>query len=577
MLFWMISNAGAKSLAHNIALRNPGLNVRELNTAVQRTIDRVIFLRIAEDRGIEPYGRIQGLRDGKDVYGRLVQIFRQADDRYNSGLFHFRKGDGSGETLDTFTLGLTIDDKVLKDIVKSLYYPDSPYEFSVLPADILGQVYEQFLGKVISLSGKKATIEEKPEVKKAGGVYYTPTYVVRYIVEKTIGPLLAGKTPAQVAGLDKRTKDAAPLRILDPACGSGSFLIQAYQYLLDWYRDRYVEDDPEKHSAGKEAKLYRAAKDDWRLTIAERRRILLSHIFGVDIDQQAVEVTKLSLLLKVLEGESGDAVARQMDIFSIRVLPDLVKNIMCGNSLISSDFYSQYSSDLFGENEIFRINTFDWTEFGFFAKSGGFDVLVGNPPYGASLVAEEKGYFKDRYTHQSYQLDSYLLFMERSVSLLLRDGGMFGMIIPNPWLTNLNQATLREYIISNTSLKEIVHFHFQVFTRAKAIVDTEIVLFQKSKIRANRFNANFVRELAPDGKISSFDNVVRHSQSAWRTRTGQAFNIFLDDDRTKLANKIFGTGKRLDHFFNINVGMKPYQVGKGKPGTGESRCYESGI
>lgn len=312
-----------EALARNIALRNSGLSLRELNAAVQRTIDRIVFLRIAEDRGIEPYGRLQSLNTGKDVYQRLGQLFRQADDRYNSGLFHFKKGDGSAETLDTFTLSLSIDDKVLKDIAKSLYYPDSPYEFSVLPADILGQVYEQFLGKVIRFEGKRAVIDEKPEVKKAGGVYYTPTYVVQHIVENTVGFHLVGKSPAQVAGSDRRIKDAAPLRILDPACGSGSFLIQAYQYLLDWYRDQYVRDGPEKHATGNDAKLYQAAKGDWRLTIAERRRILLSHIFGVDIDQQAVEVTKLSLLLKVLEGESGDAIARQMDIFSVRALPDL--------------------------------------------------------------------------------------------------------------------------------------------------------------------------------------------------------------------------------------------------------------
>ena len=215
-------------MARNIALRNPSLSVRELNTAVQRTIDRIVFLRIAEDRAIEPYGRLQSVKEGKSVYHQLTQLFRQADDRYNSGLFHFKKDANSGETRDTLTLNLVIDDRILKKILKSLYYPDSPYEFSVLPADILGQVYEQFLGKVIRLDGKKALIEEKPEVKKAGGVYYTPTYIVRYIVEKAIGPLLEGKTPAQASGLDKRFKEAAPVRVLDPACGSGSFLIQAY-------------------------------------------------------------------------------------------------------------------------------------------------------------------------------------------------------------------------------------------------------------------------------------------------------------------------------------------------------------
>lgn len=551
-------------LAHNIALRNTGLSVRELNTAVQRTIDRIVFLRIAEDRGIEAYGRLLSLKDGNNTYTKLAQFFRQADDRYNSGLFHFRKGDGSAETLDTLTLDLVIDDKILKDIIRSLYYPDSPYEFSVLPADILGQVYEQFLGKVISFVGKRAVVEEKPEIKKAGGVYYTPTYVVRYIVDHTIGPLLKDKTSAQVSGQDKRTKEA-PLRIVDPACGSGSFLIQAYQYLLDWYLDQYIADDPTKHARGKAPTLYQAAKGGWRLTITERRRILLTHIYGVDIDPQAVEVTKLSLLLKVLEGESGDTIARQMDLFHIRALPDLATNIKCGNSLISGDFYDQFEMSAFDEGQIFRINTFDWSELDFFEKSGGFDAVIGNPPYGASLYKEEKGYFGEKYRHQSYQLDSYLLFMERAISLLLRDGGRFGMIIPNPWLTNLNQTALREFVIANVALSEVVHFHFAVFARAKAVVDTEIVLFRKAHIENNTFDAKFVKELGADGSIGPLSDVIQHSQSTWGMRVGQSFNIFLDKQRTTLANKIFQSGERLDRFFKINVGMKPYQVGKGKP------------
>ncbi len=236
------------ALARNIALRNPGLGVRELNRAVQMTIDRLIFLRICEDRGIEPYGRLRDAvttAPASQVYAQLGYLFRQADDRYNSGLFHFRAEKERDEPPDDFTLNLSIDDKTLKPIVSGLYYPDCPYEFSVLPADILGQVYEQFLGKVIRLTaGGQAKVEEKPEVKKAGGVYYTPTYIVDYIVAHTVGKLLEGKTPAQVRGSAR----AAPLRVLDPACGSGTFLLQAYQVLLDWYHDQYLADDPERHA-----------------------------------------------------------------------------------------------------------------------------------------------------------------------------------------------------------------------------------------------------------------------------------------------------------------------------------------
>ncbi len=168
-------------LARNIALRNPALSQRELNFSVQRTIDRIIFLRICEDRGIETYGRLMALQNGDRVYKRLFRLFRDADDRYNSGLFHFRAERGRSSDVDALTPDLILDDKVLKDILKSLYYPDSPYEFSVLPADILGQVYERFLGKVIRLTpAHRAVIELKPEVRKAGGVYYTPPIPERF-------------------------------------------------------------------------------------------------------------------------------------------------------------------------------------------------------------------------------------------------------------------------------------------------------------------------------------------------------------------------------------------------------------
>ncbi|MFQ5614841.1 MAG: N-6 DNA methylase, partial [Anaerolineae bacterium] len=343
-----------ETLARNLALRNPNLSQRQLNFAVQRTIDRLIFLRIAEDRGLEPYGRLMALQNGGQVYPRLMQLFQVADDRYNAGLFHFKPEKGRpGESLDDLTPGLAVDDRVLKDILQNLYYPDSPYEFSVLPADILGQVYEQFLGQVIRLTpAHRAVVEAKPEVKKAGGVYYTPTYIVDYIVRGTVGALVEGKTPRQ----------ARNLRILDPACGSGSFLLGAYQFLLDWYLARYVEDDPARHARGRPPRLRQTGRGDWALTTAERKRILLDHIYGVDIDPQAVEVTKLSLLLKVLEGETEESIATQLSFFQERALPDLGRNIKCGNSLIGPDFYDgqQLRMGLLDEEEMYRLNVFDW-------------------------------------------------------------------------------------------------------------------------------------------------------------------------------------------------------------------------
>jgi len=205
-----------ESLARNIALRNPQLTQRELNFAVQRTIDRIIFLRICEDRGIEHYGQLMALLNGTGAYERICQIFYRADERYNSGLFYFRKEKGRADAPDELTPALSIDDKPLKEIIRRLYYPESPYEFSVLPADILGQVYEQFLGKVIRLTpGHRAVVEDKPEVKKAGGIYYTPTYIVDYIVKNTVGKLLQGsgdwdQGPAKGAERDDDSKLPRP-------------------------------------------------------------------------------------------------------------------------------------------------------------------------------------------------------------------------------------------------------------------------------------------------------------------------------------------------------------------------------
>jgi hypothetical protein len=416
-----------ETLANNLTRRNRSLSQRDLNFAVQRIIDRIVFLRICEDRGIERYATLQRRAKGPNVYQRLGELFQRADERYNSGLFYFAEDKGRGPA-DELTLSLTIDDKVLKGIIRGLYYPDSPYEFSVLPVEILGHVYEQFLGKVIRLtSARRARVEDKPEVKKAGGVYYTPTFIVAYIVKHTVGKLLEGKKPTL----------AGKLRILDPACGSGSFLVGAYQYLLDWHRDWYVKDDPEKHARGRKPRLYRSPSGDWRLTTAERKRILLNNIHGVDIDPQAVEVTKLSLLLKVLEGESQETLSNQLRLFHERALPDLGSNIKCGNSLIGPDFYEERQTSP-SDEEVYRINAFDWeAEFPAILKrkNGGFDAVIGNPPYVDSEWMtthrlSTRQYCTPRYRAASGNWDMFCVFCEKAISLCRR-GGFSGFIVPN--------------------------------------------------------------------------------------------------------------------------------------------------
>jgi type I restriction-modification system DNA methylase subunit/predicted type IV restriction endonuclease len=465
-------------LAKNIALRNPRLTQRELNFAIQQTIDRIIFLRICEDRGIEFYGRLMALQNGHHIYRRLLELFYQADDRYNSGLFHFKMEKNRFDIPDALTPKLKIDDKVLKDILENLYYPDSPYEFSVLPADILGQVYEQFLGKVIRLTqSHRAVVEDKPEVRKAGGVYYTPTYIVDYIVKQTVGKLVEGKKPGPRGGVSS-------IKILDPACGSGSFLLGAYQYLLDWHRDEYMKDGPEKWARGSTPRLYQTSGGGWKLTIEERQRILLNNIYGVDIDPQAVEVTKLSLLLKVLEGEDEQTIGRQLSLFHKRVLPDLVNNIKCGNSLIGPDFYQgkQLARVLPGmsfpdDEEMHRINAFDWDkEFPEIMNppnpplekggKGGFDVVIGNPPYiriqaMKEWAPQEVEFYKGHYVSASKgNYDIYVVFVEKGLSILKRNG-LFGFILPNKFFNAQYGMPLRQLISQGKYLSHIVHFGFQ--------------------------------------------------------------------------------------------------------------------
>lgn len=426
-------------LAAGIAIRNPGLGQREVNFAVQRTIDRIIFLRICEDRGLESYGQLRALTEQPGIYSQLCNLFQLADKRYNSGLFHFHQEKERNETPDTLTPAIIIEDARLTPILKKLYYPESPYAFSHVPADILGQVYEQFLGKVIRITpARQVKVEAKPEVQKAGGVYYTPTYIVDYIVKSTVGKLLEGKSPKQITNI----------RVLDPACGSGSFLIGAYQYLLNWYRDRYMEEGAQKHKN----EIVPDSVGNWRLRLSEKKKILTRHIFGVDIDSQAVEVTKLSLLLKVLETET------QLKLFHERALPDLGSNIKWGNSII--DFTSPQLR-LLGEEDRIRINPFNWETDGFpeIINEGGFDAVIGNPPYRRELnfkyLMDEIAETPFGAKYRSPRMDLWYYFVHRALDSLLKKKATLSFIVNAYWVAGTGAEKLIRQIRTRAHINEI--------------------------------------------------------------------------------------------------------------------------
>ncbi|QQR73908.1 MAG: N-6 DNA methylase [Holophagales bacterium] len=522
-----------EELAKNLALRNAGLTVDELNYAVQATIDRILFLRIAEGRGAELYGRLLALTNGSEIYRRLTALYREADERYNSGIFDFKA--------DKLTLTLALDDKVIRPLLKALYYPESPYEFSVLPAEILGNVYEQFLGKVIRLTpAGRAKVEEKPEVKKAGGVYYTPSYIVDYIVENTVGKLLEGRSP----------KEMAKLRVVDPACGSGSFLLSAYQKLLDAHLAWYREHEPKKH---KEA-VFEGPGSDWRLTTAKKREVLLNSIFGVDIDRQAVEVTKLSLLLKCLEGETNESL-RQLTLYGERALPSLDKNIQCGNSLISPDALLRHTGGLFpDEDELRRINPFDWQKaFPEVFKSGGFDVVIGNPPYGADYDEQGKLFFQSHFAYRKGKPETYLFFLEKGLLLLAPDG-LLGFIMPNAWLTNHYGVQVRQLVFRESRILQVLDLE-QTRVFPGAVVDTAALILAQGAAGP----AHEVRVLhgTRDRRLTPAFSIA---QRYWSRDDSLIINTQADPSQTLLLEKLERSRDTLASLVEYSQGAIPYKT-----------------
>jgi len=308
-------------------------------------------------------------------------------------------------------------------------------------------------------------------VRKAGGVYYTPAYIVDYIVKNTVGKMIEGKSPAQLAG----GKSGQPLRVLDMACGSGSFLLGAYQCLLDHCLKWYLENHPAKHKEG----VYLDSRGKyWRLTIAEKKRILITHIFGVDIDLQAVEVSKLSLLLKVLEGETDETVGQSRQLFHERALPNLSNNIKCGNSLIGPDYFS--GRLIPDPDEMKRVNPFDWSrEFPNAMGSGGFDCVIGNPPYiGFHGFKEDKKYLEIKFRSAEGKFDLYLPFIEKSIELIRQDG-LLSLICPTNFTKRGHGKSLRKLIQRSVTIRQICDFEDQQIFKG-ATNYTGIFVFEKS-------------------------------------------------------------------------------------------------
>lgn len=448
-----------EKLARNIAIRNSKLSVEEINESVQRILDKLVFIRNLEDREIEPENLLLDIAEKKiNVYTKLLPIFRRMNGEYNGLLFNKH-----------FSEELIVDDKIIKTIIKKMCWPQSPFQFDVIEPEILGRIYEKFLGSKIRLTaGHHAKVEEKPEVRHAGGVYYTPQYIVDYIVKNTVGKKIEGKSPDEIQNI----------KIIDPACGSGSFLLGAFDLLMKYHRKWYGKN-----------RNYRKFRNDYfktqdgeiQLTLRKKADILKNNIFGVDIDREATEVAMMSQYLKLLgEGfDKGQALLflSKGSLGKGHILPDLSGNIKCGNSLIGSDFYGKQNLSLFDHDELKRINVFDWQmEFpqifdssfeGGKENVGGFDCVIGNPPYiswysrqAVSINKDEEHYLRTHYDFLKNETDkarihSIMFFLEKSYSLLKEDG-ILSMIIDQN-IHDYPFRPIRKYIAERAKIFELVN------------------------------------------------------------------------------------------------------------------------
>jgi len=479
-------------LAKDVHKRNPEFDVKLLNDVVQKLLDRIIFIRIAEDRKIRPERELwdivaQWKEEGKrkSIMTHLFDLFHEVNDDLNGDIFKPHACEKSD-----------VDSNLLAEIIENLYFPKSRYRFDAIGVELLGSIYERYLGSTIRVTPQRVKVEEKPEVRKAGGVYYTPKYIVDYIVKNTVGKIVEGKTPRQIERI----------KILDPACGSGSFLLGAYQYLID-YHLRYYREHPKDAQTLHLFPYWKISPEEFTLPIHEKAKILRNNIFGVDIDPQAVEITMMSLYLKALEGERGLLPKKQ------QLLPPLSNNIKCGNSLIGYDIFDapllslraegeaiskdeipRYALndkrrtwndnlDAFSDETKSRINPFDWNSksvgFGEIMEKGGFDVVIGNPPYfNINIVGKEIfHYLESKYSeiHTGYN-DIMYYFIYKGIELLNKNG-VYGVITSNYYLGNSYARPLRKYL--KNYISRILNFkEYLVFEEAN--VHTNIIIAHKN-------------------------------------------------------------------------------------------------
>ncbi|AKA72307.1 Eco57I restriction-modification methylase domain-containing protein [Clostridium scatologenes] len=498
----------------NYLYENKGYSVDIINDCIQEFINQIIFIRICEDRKLPLYHKLKEIAEEKEIIGELDKLFREADKKYNSGLF-------SGEYII-----FDLNNQIIRDIIEELYYPKSPYQFNLIKPNILGKIYELFLAEHLILHNDKILLEPKDKSLNRD-IVTTPLEIVKYMVERVIEEVCYQKTPKQIL----------ELKIGDIACGSGIFLIEIYECLIRYVTEWYINNDRKCISYN--------GNVEYKLPFKNKKEILEKCIFGIDIDIHAVEVTKFNLLLKLLEDET-EPTLRGID----KLLPDLKKNILYGNSLIDLDNinYSKLS-----ESDKEEIVVFDWNKIN---NGELFDVIIGNPPYVTTrdiknlLNKKEVKVYKDKYETSKGQYDKYFIFVERAIQKL-KDNGHMCYIIPNKFSKIKSGEALRKLLAENKYVKEYIDFGSeQLFKKSNKTVYSSILLLQK--VEQEEFNYVEVDNLS-----KWFSNIDKKELVVESDVLGSLpWALVTEQDEMELINKIYKNSVPLSKEADIYTGIQ---------------------
>ena len=440
-------------LGKEIFSHKPKISIEELNDIVQSYINSIIFLRVCEDRNLETYKTLLNFADKND-FDSLIKKFKEADKKYNAGLFNHPL---TKEIISN-------NSSAFWAIIEHLYFPESSYSFSVFSSDILGNIYEIFLGEQLSIEKGAIIIKKKPE-NIDRDIVTTPTFIIQDILRQTIVKHCENKTDKEILSSS----------FADIACGSGAFLLETYQLLQDTLVDYYLENDIKK--------LIQTSIKTFKLPFEIKKEILENCIYGIDKDYNAVQACKFGLLLKLLENEDNSTI-------STPALPNL-QNIHFGNSLIDS---SLTTSKI--QNE---INPFDFGKI-------RFDVIVGNPPYMATehmkqFTPLELPLYKEHFTSSYKQFDKYFLFIERGLNLL-KPKGYFGYIVPSKFIKVGAGKKLRELLVSNKSVEQIISFGANQVFHNKSTYTCLLILKNEEQKELNYLEVDSLK----DWKIRNIKN-----------------------------------------------------------------------